>query len=131
MALIIYKLGSITLYTFGNLKQTFIWVNIFSRDFIYIDDVVDINIWATKKKFVDIINVGTGISSSFNSVANAIIKNLKKGKIEYINFPKKFEGKYQSFTQASITKLIKCGYKKSLTNIDKGISKYLKILINE
>jgi len=102
-----------------------------SRDFIYIDDVVDINIWATKKKFVDIINVGTGISSSFNSIAYAIIKNLKKGKIEYINFPKKLEGKYQSFTQASITKLIKCGYKKSLTNIDKGISKYLKILINE
>ena len=38
-----------------------------TRDFIYIDDVVDINLWAAKK-FVDIINVGTGISSSFNLV---------------------------------------------------------------
>ena len=102
-----------------------------TRDFIHIDDVVDINIWASKKKFVDVINVGTGISSSFNSVANIIIKNLKKGKIEYVNFPNQFKGKYQSFTKANISKLRKLGYKKRLTDIDEGISKYLKILIDE
>jgi len=102
-----------------------------SRDFIYIDDVVDINMWAAKKKFVDIINVGTGISSSFNLVAKIIIKNLKKGRIEHIKFPEKFKGKYQSLTCANISKLKKLGYKKKLTNIEKGISKYLKLLANE
>ena len=83
-----------------------------ARDFIYINDVVDINIWAAKKNFVDVINVGTGVSSSFNSIANAIIKNLKKGQIEHINFPNQFKGKYQSFTKANISKLRKLGYKK-------------------
>jgi len=102
-----------------------------TRDFIYVDDVVDINIWAAKKKFVDVINVGTGISSSFNSVANIIIENLKKGKIKYTNFPEKFKGKYQSFTCANISKLRKLGYKKRLTDINDGISKYLKLLKNE
>lgn len=102
-----------------------------TRDFIHIDDVVDINIWAMKKKFVNIINVGTGVSSSFNSVANLIIKNLKKGKIEYVNFPNQFKGKYQSFTRANISKLRKLGYKKKLSNIDDGIHEYLKILNNE
>ena len=52
-----------------------------TRDFIHVDDVVDINIWAAKKRFVDIINVGTGISSSFNLVANAIIKINEKNSI--------------------------------------------------
>tara|TARA_B100000989_G_scaffold43163_1_gene27491 strand:+ start:4266 stop:5207 length:942 start_codon:yes stop_codon:yes gene_type:complete len=102
-----------------------------TRDFIHVDDVVDINIWAAKQKFVDIINVGTGISSSFNLIANTIIKKLDNGKVEYINFPNQFKGKYQSFTKADISKLRKLGYNKRLTDIDKGISKYLKILINE
>jgi len=102
-----------------------------SRDFIYIDDVVDINIWAAKKKFVDIINVGTGFSSSFNLVAETIIKKLKRGRIEYIDFPEKFKGKYQSFTCANISKLKKLGYKKKFISIKKGISKYLKLLANE
>ena len=99
-----------------------------SRDFVYIDDVVDINIWASKKKMVNIFNVGTGISNSFKQIADTVIKKLKKGKIEYIKFPERFKGKYQSFTQANILKLRKLGYKKKFTTIDKGISLYLKKL---
>ena len=64
-------------------------------------------------------------------MANTIIKKLNRGKIKYINFPKQFKGKYQSFTKANISKLRKLGYNKKLIDIDKGISKYLKILINE
>ena len=84
-----------------------------------------------KKKIVDIINVGTGTSTSFQFIANIIIKKLQKGKIEYIKFPNKFKGKYQSLTKANISKLRKLGYKKKITNIDKGISLYLNKLNNE
>tara|TARA_B100001964_G_C14088113_1_gene533526 strand:+ start:721 stop:891 length:171 start_codon:yes stop_codon:yes gene_type:complete len=56
---------------------------------------------------------------------------LQKGKIEYIKFPNKFKGKYQSLTKANISKLRKLGYKKKITNIDKGISLYLNKLNNE
>jgi ADP-L-glycero-D-manno-heptose 6-epimerase len=101
-----------------------------SRDFVYIDDVVNINIWAAKKKIVDIINVGTGFSTSFKDVALKIINKLGKGKIKYVSFPKKFKGKYQVYTKAEIKKLRCYGYKDQITNIDNGISLYLK-KINE
>lgn len=100
-----------------------------SRDFIYIDDVVDINLWVSKKRMVNILNVGTGHSNSFKKIANLVIKKLKKGKIEYIKFPNRFKGKYQSFTQANILKLKKLGYKKKFTTINEGISLYLKKLL--
>ena len=100
-----------------------------SRDFIYIDDVVDINLWVSKKRMVNILNVGTGHSNSFKKIANLVIKKLKKGKIEYIKFPNRFKGKYQSFTQAKMLKLKKLGYRKKFTTINEGISLYLKKLL--
>ena len=78
---------------------------------------------------VNILNVGTGHSNSFKKIANLVIKKLKKGKIEYIKFPNRFKGKYQSFTQANILKLKKLGYKKKFTTINEGISLYLKKLL--
>ena len=45
-----------------------------------------------------------------------------------INFPKKFIGKYQSFTCANISKLRNLGYKKKFTNIEKGISKFSNLV---
>ena len=43
-----------------------------------------------------IYNVGTGKSNSFNDIANTIIKRRKKGKINYIPFPKEIEKNYSS-----------------------------------
>ena len=99
-----------------------------SRDFVYIDDVVNINIWAANKKIVDIINVGTGHDVTFKDIALKIIQKIGKGKIKFIPFPNKFKKKYQTYTRADLTKLRYYRYKSLITNIDDGIDLYLKKL---
>ncbi len=71
------------------------------RDFIFVGDVVDVNLWLFENPQVSgIFNLGTGRSQSFNDVAKAVIAWHDKGAIEYIPFPENLKGRYQSFTQA-------------------------------
>ena len=99
------------------------------RDFVYVDDVVDINLW-----FMDnpaqrgIFNVGTGKAETFNAVALAVIAWHKQGSIEYIPFPEHLQGAYQSYTQADISGLRQAGYSKDFLSVSQGITKYLESL---
>ena len=99
------------------------------RDFIYVDDVVKVNLWFLKnKKISGIFNLGTGRSQTFNDVANAVIDWNKKGTIEYIEFPEKLLDAYQSFTQADITKLRNVGYEEEFLSVQEGVFRYLSSL---
>ena len=72
------------------------------RDFIYIDDVVDINLWFLKNSIQGIYNVGTGVPRSFNDIANCMIKAFPNCKKKYITFPKNLIGSYQNYTCADL-----------------------------
>jgi len=99
------------------------------RDFISVDDVVNINLWLMKKPDVSgIFNVGTGQSNSFNNVANAVIDWHKKGNIKYISFPDSLKESYQSFTEANLVKLRSAGYKQKFSSLKDGVNSYLNIL---
>jgi len=99
------------------------------RDFIYIDDVVDVNLWFMQKQNISgIFNVGTGQSQTFNEVAEAIINWNQRGKIIYIPFPEELKGSYQSFTQADISKLRQIGYEREFRNVQTGIKDYMKTI---
>jgi ADP-L-glycero-D-manno-heptose 6-epimerase len=96
------------------------------RDFIYVDDVVDVNLWfMDNPRKLGIFNVGTGRSQSFNDVAHAVINWHKRGKMKYISFPEHLIGRYQSFTEADITALRKIGYKKPFKTVEEGVKNYL------
>jgi ADP-L-glycero-D-manno-heptose 6-epimerase len=96
------------------------------RDFVYVQDAVDVNMWLWKNPEVSgIFNVGTGFAQSFNDVAKAVISWMGKGKIEYMPFPDHLKGRYQSFTQADITNLKNAGYKKEFLNVYQGVKNYL------
>ncbi|WP_225639212.1 ADP-glyceromanno-heptose 6-epimerase [Candidatus Profftia sp. (ex Adelges kitamiensis)] len=99
--------------------------DIFKRDFIYISDVVDINIWFWQKNISGIFNCGTGRNESFQDIAYAIFAYHNKGKIRYIPFPDKFKGCYQIFTKANTAKLRAIGYDRVFKNITDGVSEYL------
>ena len=71
-----------------------------------------------------------GSAHSFNDIANTIIKRRKKGKINYIPFPKEIEKNYQSFTEADLTKLRSIGYNTEFISVDKGVNLYLDELLN-
>lgn len=100
------------------------------RDFIYVDDCVDVNIFFFRNNISGIFNVGSGRKNTFNKVANLIFKFYKSRmrKIHYIDFPKNLVGKYQSYTKANINKLRQNNYKKKFTQLEKGVFKYLKFL---
>jgi len=99
------------------------------RDFIYIDDIVKVNLWFLRNPNISgIFNVGTGKSQTFNEVAEAVIDWNKKGSIKYIPFPKKLEDSYQSFTEADIASLREAGYKEEFLNVSDGVKKYLTAL---
>ena len=96
------------------------------RDFIHVDDVINVNLWSLKNSVSNgIYNVGTGESRSFNDVANAVIKWHGQGRIEYIDFPEQLENCYQSFTEADITALRQAGYDKDFIPLTKGVNDYL------
>ncbi len=99
------------------------------RDFIYVSDVVDVNLWMYDHPEVSgIFNVGSGRSQPFNDVANAVIHFFNKGKIEYIPFPEHLKGHYQSFTEANIDSLRAVGYKQAFKTVEQGVKEYLQYL---
>ncbi len=99
------------------------------RDFVYVNDVCDVNLW-----FLDntdksgIFNLGTGRSQAFNDVANAVADFHGKGKLEYIAFPEHLKGRYQSFTEADINELRAAGYTESFASVEQGVRKYMEWL---
>lgn len=94
-----------------------------SRDFIYVEDCNKIAIWLLKKNEYGIFNVGTGKSIKFIEVAKSIIKKIGYGKIEFVNFPKKLNKKYQCYTKANMKKLLNKGFKKNFYSIDDALKK--------
>jgi len=95
------------------------------RDFVYVEDVVDVNLWFEQNPDKSgIFNCGTGKSHTFNDVARAIINAYKKGRIEYIPFPENLRNSYQSFTEADLTKLRAIGCQQSFKSLEEGIKLY-------
>lgn len=96
------------------------------RDFIYIEDVIDVNLWFYENKNISgIFNVGTGVSRSFNDVAKSVIAWHGKGEIKYKNFPDTLINSYQSFTEAELARLRNAGFNKKFTPLESGINFYL------
>jgi ADP-L-glycero-D-manno-heptose 6-epimerase len=111
------------------------------RDFVSVDDVVKVNLHflnqaLSGKGKSGIFNLGTGRAQTFNEVAQAVINTMdgtqhsvaqlvSSKKIEYIAFPEALKGKYQSFTQADLTRLRAAGYKANFLSVQEGVSRYV------
>ena len=114
------------------------------RDFVFIDDVVAVNLW-----FLDhpgqsgIFNLGTGKAQPFNDVAISVINALRKnqneaalsieeaargGLIDYIAFPPALVGKYQSYTQADLSALRAAGCDHAFADVQTGVAAYMQWL---
>lgn len=94
------------------------------RDFVFVEDVVKANLFfADGPVRKGIVNCGTGVSRSFNDIANTIISILGKGSIEYVPMPESIRGKYQSFTEADLTNLRQLGYGEPFTSLEDGIAR--------
>jgi ADP-L-glycero-D-manno-heptose 6-epimerase len=99
------------------------------RDFVFVDDVVRVNLWAANGACLPgIYNVGTGEARSFNDIARAVIAWHGRGEIEYIPMPGDLKQAYQAFTQAELTALRAAGYDDGFAPIEIGIKRTLDAL---
>ena len=115
------------------------------RDFVFIDDVVAVNLW-----FFDhpeksgIFNLGTGRAQPFNDVALAVVNTLRLNSnrnplsldeavhdamIDYIGFPQALIGKYQSYTQADLSALRAAGCQHVFADVQTGVTAYMQSLL--
>ena len=95
-----------------------------TRDFIYVDDVISAIINSTELPQQGIINVGSGIPTSFNQVIEKI-GNIVEKKIKPVYVKK--ESNYVEKLQAD-TKLMESTLKIHPLSIELGISKFAKYL---
>lgn len=112
-----------------------------NRDFIFVDDVVAVNLWFLQNPNArGIYNLGTGNAQPFNDVAVAVINSirstnglsrltldmmLEQGFIEYVDFPQALVGKYQCHTQADLSNLRSSGCSHEFANVAKGVESYV------
>jgi ADP-L-glycero-D-manno-heptose 6-epimerase len=74
------------------------------RDFVPVEQVIDVHKKFFKIKQSGIWNLGTGQVRSFKSVAEEIASKYN-ARIEYIDMPESVRNQYQTYTCADITKL--------------------------
>jgi ADP-L-glycero-D-manno-heptose 6-epimerase len=100
------------------------------RDFIYINDAVDMTLFFLHKKDKNgIYNVGSGRARTWNDLVDALFKSVSKPvNIEYINLPEHLKDKYQYFTEAKLDKIKKAGYNETLTSLESGVNDYVSYL---
>jgi len=111
------------------------------RDFIYVGDVVAVNLWFLEHPAVSgLFNLGTGRAQPFNDVAEATVNGeraqrgepplelrdlVSRGMVEYIPFPDALVGKYQCFTQADLARLRGVGCEHAFADVATGVRAYV------
>ena len=114
------------------------------RDFVFIDDVVAVNLWFFDHPGTSgIFNLGTGRAQPFNDVAVAVVNTLRglkgdaalplaeavaAGLIDYVPMPAALLGKYQCYTQADLSALRATGCDHVFSDVAGGVSTYVKWL---
>jgi len=111
-----------------------------SRDFVFVDDVVAVNLWFLQNPGASgIFNLGTGRAQPFNDVAVATVNAARalkgeaalpiaalvsQGLVEYTAFPEALVGKYQCFTEADLTQLRTIGCDHVFSDVAAGVQAY-------
>jgi len=111
-----------------------------SRDFVFVDDVVAVNLWFLRHpEQSGIFNLGTGRAQPFNDVAVATVNAqrvaagdaplalaelVRTGLIEYVPFPDALVGKYQCFTEADLARLRATGCDHRFADVAAGVAAY-------
>lgn len=109
------------------------------RDFVYIEDVINVAMYFMTAGKSGIFNCGSGRAQPFNDVALTVVNSLTgsnmtldeavaQGYIEYIPFPEALKGKYQAYTQADLSNLRSAGFDTEMQTVQQGTAKYMDYL---
>lgn len=103
------------------------------RDFVYVDDVVDVILWCLEKGPPHgLFNVGTGHATSFRELIEALFAAVNRpANIAYVPMPESLRPRYQYFTEAPMRALRAAGYAAAFTPADAAVRKYVAYLGSE
>jgi ADP-L-glycero-D-manno-heptose 6-epimerase len=93
------------------------------RDFVFVDDVVKVNLFFADRGARGIFNVGSGRTATFNELARRAIGVHGTGRIEYLPFPESLRGRYQTSTRADLTALRGAGYADPFVSLEEGLAR--------
>ncbi|KJV41739.1 ADP-glyceromanno-heptose 6-epimerase [Brevundimonas sp. KM4] len=98
------------------------------RDFVYIDDVVDIIEFLLQSPQVSgIFNAGSGQARSFADLARATFEAAgKTPSIDYVDTPLSIRDRYQYFTEARMDRIRAAGFEGQSTPLEEGVRRYVQ-----
>jgi ADP-L-glycero-D-manno-heptose 6-epimerase len=98
------------------------------RDFIYVEDCVDVILWLLENPAVTgLFNLGTGAARSFADLGRALAAAVGcQPQIEFIPMPEAIRPNYQYFTEAQMHRLRDAGYRKPFTSLEDGVRSYVE-----
>lgn len=101
----------------------------YARDFIWVEDVARVVHHFLNNYHEGIYDLGTGVSTDFETVADQCLKHFGIGMKSYIPMPSDLQDQYQKNTCASIDYLESTGIDiKSFVNVNDGIKEYFNYL---
>jgi len=76
-----------------------------------------------------VYDVGSGVSNSFETVADTIIDSVGQGKKEYIVMPNDLKAQYQTSTSSNLVPLQAVGFDTGVfRTIEQGVAEYIEYL---
>lgn len=138
------RMASVAFHSFNQFKETGA-VKLFKshkqgyddgmqlRDFVYVKDAAAVVVHfltsalAGKACVSSIYNVGTGKARAFKDLATSVMTSMgKTPNINYIDMPVDLQGRYQYFTEATVTKLRSAGFDKPFYSLEDGMKDYVQ-----
>lgn len=101
------------------------------RDFIYVQDVVDV-LWFAIEKPIEsgVFNLGTGRARTFLDLVRAVFAALGvEENVVFVDTPEDIRERYQYFTEADMARLRETGYDRPFTSLEDGVQAYVERLL--
>lgn len=103
------------------------------RDFVFVDDVVDIIEWLLASPEVSgVFNAGSGQARSFLDLANATFAAAgQEPRVAYIDMPEVIRDRYQYFTEARMDRIRGLGFGGQSTPLEEGVRRYVQGFLSQ
>lgn len=103
------------------------------RDFVYVKDAAAVVSYFLNSALnanpaaCGIYNIGTGKARSFKDLALSVMQSMQREPhITFIDMPQDLQGKYQYFTEATMSKLAAAGYTHPFHSLEDGVCDYVQ-----
>ncbi|CAN5183373.1 ADP-glyceromanno-heptose 6-epimerase [soil metagenome] len=103
------------------------------RDFVFVEDVVDIVEWLLETPHVSgVFNAGSGQARSFLDLAHATFAAAgKPASIAFVDTPVSIRDRYQYFTEARMDRVRAAGFAGQSTPLEEGIRRYVQTWLSQ